>query len=89
MPYRFWGQKVKSQGHNAYITENGFQAQLLSLYTYHHETSQKVMQTPHEARMCPIDFDVKRSKVKVTMEILISWKIVPAGGICPGRTAPI
>ena len=25
------------------------------------------MQTPHEARMCPIDFEVKRSKVKVTM----------------------
>ena len=23
------------------------------------------MQTPHEARMCPIDFEVKRSKVKV------------------------
>ena len=46
------------------------------------------IQTPHEARMCPIDFEVKRSKVKVTMEILISWKIVPAGGICPVRTAP-
>ena len=38
------------------------------------------MQTPHESRMCPIDFEVKRSKVKVTMEILISWKIVPTGG---------
>ena len=25
------------------------------------------MQTPHEARMCPIDFEVKRSKVQVTM----------------------
>ena len=24
------------------------------------------MQTPHESRMCPIDFEVKRSKVKVT-----------------------
>ena len=47
------------------------------------------MQTPHEARMCPIDFEVKRSKVKVTMEIWISWKIVPAGGICPVSTAPI
>ena len=23
------------------------------------------MQTPHKARMCPIDFEVKRSKVKV------------------------
>ena len=28
------------------------------------------MQTPHEARMCPIDFEVKRSKVKVTMHKL-------------------
>ena len=25
------------------------------------------MQTPHESRMCHIDFEVKRSKVKVTM----------------------
>ena len=25
------------------------------------------MQTPHESRMCPINFEVKRSKVKVTM----------------------
>ena len=41
------------------------------------------MQTPHEARMCPIDFEVKRSKVKVTMEIWISWKIVPAGVFVP------
>ena len=29
------------------------------------------MQTPHEARMCPIDFKVKRSKVKVTMHKLL------------------
>ena len=29
------------------------------------------MQTPHESRMCPIDFEVKRSKVKVTMHILL------------------
>ena len=29
------------------------------------------MQTPHEARMCPIDFEVKRSKVKVTMHKLL------------------
>ena len=34
------------------------------------------MQTPHEARMCPIDFEVKRSKVKVTMHKLL--KMVPA-----------
>ena len=41
------------------------------------------MQTPHESRMCPIDFEVKKSKVKVTMEILISWKIVPRGVFVP------
>ena len=29
------------------------------------------MQTPHEARMCPIDFEVKRTKVKVTMHKLL------------------
>ena len=29
------------------------------------------MQTPHEARVCPIDFEVKRSKVKVTMHKLL------------------
>ena len=29
------------------------------------------MQTPHEARMCPIDFEAKRSKVKVTMHKLL------------------
>ena len=29
------------------------------------------MQTPHEARMCPIDFEVKGSKVKVTMHKLL------------------
>ena len=29
------------------------------------------MQTPHASRMCPIDFEVKRSKVKVTMHKLL------------------
>ena len=29
------------------------------------------MQTTHESRMCPIDFEVKRSKVKVTMHKLL------------------
>ena len=29
------------------------------------------MQTPHESRMCAIDFEVKRSKVKVTMHKLL------------------
>ena len=52
------------------------------------------MQTPHEARMCPIDFEVRRLKVKVTMHKLLKMvsflkKIVPAGGICPVRIAPI
>ena len=44
------------------------------------------MQTPHESRMCPLNFEVKRSKVKVTMHKLL--KIVPAGGISPVRTDP-
>ena len=35
------------------------------------------MQTPHEARMCPIDFEVKRSKVKVTMHKFL--KMVSGG----------
>ena len=43
------------------------------------------MQTPHESRICPIDFEVKRSKVKVTMHKLLKMvsfleKIVPWGG---------
>ena len=44
------------------------------------------MQTPHESRMCPIDFEVKRSKVKVTMHKLL--KNCPCGGISPVRTDP-
>ena len=36
------------------------------------------MQTTHESRMCPIDFEVKRSKVKVTMHKLL--KNCPRGG---------
>ena len=39
------------------------------------------MQTPHEARMCPIDFEVKRSKVKVTMHKLL--KMVSAHNCFP------
>ena len=34
------------------------------------------MQTPHDSRMYPIDFEVKRSKVKVTMHKLL--KMCPA-----------
>ena len=44
------------------------------------------MQTPHESRICPIDFEVKRSKVKVTMHKLL--KNCLAGGIGPVRTDP-
>ena len=44
------------------------------------------MQTPHESRICPIDFEVKRSKVKVTMHKLL--KNCPRGGISPVRTDP-
>ena len=29
------------------------------------------MQTPHDSRMCPVDFEVERSKVKVTMHKLL------------------
>ena len=39
--------------------------------------------------MCPIDFEVKRSKVKVNNGDFDILKNVPAGGICPVRTAPI
>ena len=46
-------------------------------------------QTPHEARMCPIDFEVKRSKVKVTMhKLLNNCPRGGGGGISPVRTDP-
>ena len=44
------------------------------------------MQTPHESRMCPIDFEVKRSKIMVTMHKLL--KNCPRGGISPVWTDP-
>ena len=37
------------------------------------------MQTPHESRMCPIDFEVKRSR----SQCINYWKIVPAGVLNP------
>ena len=39
------------------------------------------MQTPHESRMCHIDFEVRRSKVKVTMHKLL--KMFPAHNCFP------
>ena len=68
LPYLFWGQKVKGQGHNALIIGNGlcriisFPLHLLSWNFTH--------RTPHESRICPTYFGVKRSKVKVTMHWL-------------------
>ena len=46
------------------------------------------MQTPHESRMFPIDFEVKRSKVKVTMHKLLKMvsfleKLSPRGVFVP------
>ena len=46
------------------------------------------MQTPHESRICPIDFEVKRSKVKVTMHRLLKMvsfleKLSPRGVFVP------
>ena len=39
------------------------------------------MQTPHESRMCPIDFGVIKAKVKVTVYKLL--KMVPAHNCSP------
>ena len=68
MPNIFGGQKVLGQGHNALITENGL-CRIISIPLHLH------LQTPHEVRMWPIDFGVKRSKVKVTMHGLIKMVI--------------
>ena len=116
VPYLFWGQKVKGQGHNALIIGNGLCRIIsfplhLSPWNFTHRLpmsrgyallilgskgqrsrSQCIdyrkrfmshtffpftpiimklhTQTPHESRMCPIYFGVKRSKVKVTMHLL-------------------
>ena len=63
--YGLKGQKVKGQGHNARITENGFLHITASPFQKLH------MQSPHELSMDPMDFGVKRSKVKVTMQGLL------------------
>ena len=111
MPYWFWGQKVKGQGHGAWLFENGFRTitdSVINLWSWNfihlltmsqgcallilrskgqrsrswHMVIWKwfpdnnwlcnqpmIMKlhtlTPHESRMCPIDFGVKRSTVKV------------------------
>ena len=116
-PYGLWGQKVKGQGHNARITENGFlriTASPLHLSSWNFTCSLPMsrvwtlwtlgskgqrsrsqckdyqkrilahncfaftpilmklhMQSPHELSMDPMDFGVKRSKVKVTMQGLL------------------
>ena len=113
-PYGLWGQKVKGQGHNARITENGFlriTASPLHLSSWNFTCSLPMsrvwalwtlgskgqrsrsqckdywkwflthncfpftpifmklhMQSPHEPSMDPMDFGVKRSKVKVAMQ---------------------
>ena len=55
--YRFQGQKIKGQGHNALIAEKlmshncfPFSSINLKLHT----------KTPNESRMCTMDFGVKR-----------------------------
>ena len=37
-PCQIWGQKGEGQGHNAWITENGFWLITATHYTFHHET---------------------------------------------------
>ena len=111
MPYWFWGQKVKGQGHGAWLFENGFRTitdsvinqwswNFIHLLTMSQGCALLILRskgqrsrswrmviwkwfpddnwlcnqpmimklhtlTHHESRMCPIDFEVKRSKVKV------------------------
>ena len=111
MPYWFWGQKVKGQGHGAWLFENGFRTitdsvinqwswKFIHLLTMSQGCALLILRskgqrsrsmrmviwkwfpddnwlcnqpmimklhtlTPHESRMCPIDFGVKRSTVKV------------------------
>ena len=60
-----WGQKVKGQGHNAwgqvkwFYVHNCFPFTPILMKLHRH--------TPHESRMGPVDFRVKRLKVKVPM----------------------
>ena len=111
VPYWFWGQKVKGQGHGAWLFENGFRTitdsvinqwswNFIHLLTMSQGCALLILRskgqrsrswrmviwkwfpddnwlcnqpmimklhtlTHHESRMRPIDFEVKRSKVKV------------------------
>ena len=70
MPYCFSGQKVKGQGHNALITGKiryGNMNPAHNFFPFTPIVMQLHTQTPHESRICPTYFGVKRSKVKVTM----------------------
>ena len=70
MPYRFSGQKVKGQGHNALITGKiryGNMNPAHNFFLFTPIIMKLHTQTPHESRICPTYFGVKRSKVKVTM----------------------
>ena len=69
MPYEIKGQKVRGQGHNARITENGFLAH--NCFPFTPILMKLHMQSPHESSMDPMDFGVKRSKVKVTIQGLL------------------
>ena len=65
--YWFWGPKVKGQGHNALITENGLSHYCFPLTPFIMKFHTKA---PHESRMCPIDFGVRRSR----SQCIYYWK---------------
>ena len=69
VPYRFWGQRSRSQCINCikwFPAYNCFPFTSIIMKLH--------MQTPHEARMCPIDFEVKRSR----SQCINYWKWFPA-----------
>ena len=70
VPYEIKGQNVKGQGHNARITENGFW-RITDRIPFTPILMKLHMQSPHESSMDPMDFGVKSSKVKVTMQRLL------------------
>ena len=66
---RILGSKCDGQGHNTLITEKGKISHSCFLFT---PVIMKLRtKNPHESRMCHMDFDVKRSKIKVTMHWLL------------------
>ena len=119
VPYWFWGQKVKGQGHGLSMFENGFRTitdYVIHLWSWNFIHLLPMSQgcallilgskgqrsrswiidvwkwfpdhnwlcnppmimklhtlAPHESRMCPIDFGVKRSKVKVMDYRCLKW----------------